>query len=147
MQIEAKGANNGTGEDIDQLEQVIGTSIPEQYREWLSNSGGGWVEELVIPETDGNGLLYEFLSPKEIESQRANTGGFVAFVPARYLVIGVGAGGSLAIGLSNDTRGAFYWADYDVAVELDLQDSASEEIMTKIATDWADLLVTLDLQI
>lgn len=146
MRIESKGRTDRTSDEIVHLEQILGTSLPEHYREWLDGSGGGWIEELIIPGTGENGLLYELLSPSEIEAQRTNTGGFSVFVPDRYLVVGSGAGGGLAIGLSGDTRGAFFWADYDAAVDLDLQDSSSEEIMSKLAADFPDLLTTLGLE-
>jgi len=145
VNIERKGTDGNTAAAVASVEVLIGSSIPEQYRQWLIESGGGWVEEVIVPGTGDNGLLYEFLSPRDIENERTSRGGFSTFVPERYLIIGVGAGGCLAIGLTVEVQGAFYWADSDKAIDLDLQDSSSEDIMLRLAADWTDLLAVLDL--
>ncbi|QNG19206.1 hypothetical protein G4H71_19145 [Rhodococcus triatomae] len=94
-----------------------------------------------MPTPDGNGVLLTFTRPQELAGRYRTR--FNEWVPPEYLAISGGAGGAVCIRLVGPDTGAIYWADYDITLELGLdEDEYSEDIMTHLTDDWNTFLDT-----
>lgn len=79
-------------------------------------------------------LINEFNPPKYVESR---SGGFDSWIPGGYVPVISGNGGALAIEVAT---GAIFLANYDLGVEIGLEDEGtSEEIMSQYADSWDSL--------
>ncbi|WP_225728339.1 MULTISPECIES: SMI1/KNR4 family protein [unclassified Nocardia] len=141
--IQPKGA---VGESVvADAEAMLDTTLPEPYRAWLTANGGGYTSTLEMPAPGGEGVLEEFLSPTELARNYGR--GFAVSVPKEYVVIGDGAGGGVAIRLTEPGRGRIYWADYDKAIQLYddgliEETDPTEQIMEEIAAGWNEFLAS-----
>ncbi|QNG24883.1 SMI1/KNR4 family protein [Rhodococcus triatomae] len=127
--------------DVIAAEDKIGHPLPEPYRTWLLHHGGVQVDDMAMPTPDGNGVLLTFDRPYDLAHLYRR--GFNTWIPPEYLAISGGAGGAVCIRLVGPDTGAIYWADYDITLELGLdEDEYSEDIMTHLTDDWNTFLDT-----
>ncbi|QNG19205.1 SMI1/KNR4 family protein [Rhodococcus triatomae] len=130
-----------TEPDIAAVENKIGHRLPEPYRTWLLQHGGAQVDDMAMPTPDGHGALLEFDRPYDLAYFYRH--GANAWIPPEYLAVGGGAGGAVCIRLVGPDTGAIYWADYDITLELGLdEDEYSEDIMTRLTDNWNTFLDT-----
>jgi SMI1 / KNR4 family (SUKH-1) len=127
--------------DVAGVEQATGVQLPAAYRSWLLQTGSGEIGDYIdIPGTDGT--LSDFLPVDELVKQQKRTG-FKALVPEGWFIVATGHGGSLWLKTMGDDHGSVWWADYDKAGEI-AEDDPTEEIMVRVADDFAAFLVMFD---
>jgi hypothetical protein len=121
------------------VEATIGTRLPEPYRSWILLTGGGTLQHrIVIPGTDDNGLLNKIDAPSAL-NLLAQLETHQQLIPSDYLVIAQGHGGSLTVRTARDDHGSIWWADFDKADELEIEEP-SDEIMLRLADDFTTFL-------
>lgn len=127
------------------VETTIRTRLPEPYRSWILRTGGGTLERrIVIPGTDDNGLLNKINGPGDLDLlSRLET--HQQLIPEDYLVIAQGHGGSLTVRIAPDDHGSIWWADFDKADELEIEEP-SDEIMLRLADDFGAFLAGADIE-
>lgn len=147
IEVEADGSLDEA--DVRAFESKHGITLPDEYRTWLLDVGGGAAGRDYEIE---NGVLSEFLSlggdvGYDLHTWRDGTEGFSAWVPRDHLIVAPGSGGSLSVKLSEPDRGSVWWADYDAAVDHLSQpgqdpDSGDPQpyIMRKLADSFLDFL-------
>lgn len=128
-------------ESLKAIEVVLGTRLPETYRTWILHTGGGVLaRRIVIPGTEGNGLLTTIGAPSDLALLGALETHHL--VPTDYLVIAQGHGGSLAVRTALDDHGSIWWADFDKADDLEIE-APSNEIMLRLADHFDAFLASV----
>lgn len=127
-------------ERITQTEQTLGVHFPAGYRSFLASTGGGSTgANLVIPGTERNGLLDRLYGIDRLPRAQERIG-FNEIVPERYLLVGDGAGGALAV---DSGDGSVWWADWDKGEELGVT-GPSQDVMLRLADDFNAFLALFD---
>jgi SMI1 / KNR4 family (SUKH-1) len=138
-----------TEADVERLEERLQLRLPGDYRTWLrDNDGaelgtlrvrGGLVHSLlgVLDTGDGDGLG---------QSEAGRAGSFSSWVPVDWLPVSGGSGGAVCVKVAGDDVGSVWWADYDLAEEIEPRDADQPEglpmpqIMERLADSWAGFL-------
>jgi hypothetical protein len=119
---------------VAEVEDALGVNLPESYRTFFLHNGGGVVAGCwVVPDRDGSATLGEFLGPDQLI--RMQHKGSAEVIPHDYIVIADGGGGTLAIKVKGDDIGSIWWADYDLAEEIDA-DEPTLEVMRRLADNF-----------
>jgi hypothetical protein len=123
-----------TTDELRSVEASVG-KLPEAYENFVLTIGTGDLLPHLLP---GKGVLVDTLNSPFSVANRSS--GFDAWIPKEYVpVISAGGGGALAI--RRDT-GEVYFANYDQAVDLGLEEP-SDEIMSKYADTWDALVAEM----
>lgn len=121
-----------TEEQVARAEAQVG-SLPTAYRRFLLETGGGSLAEpYEIPGFGGSALLTQFYDVESLVEMQGL--GFNEVIPKNLVAIGRGGGGALSVKVSGDDVGSVWWADYDQAEELGLEEP-SEQILKRLADD------------
>lgn len=128
-------------EEVASVEALIGASLPDQFRRFLLEVGSGGLHGMrVVPETNGNGLLNNIFDTESMSTNWESPYGYSVIIPKIFLAIGSGAGGAMCVGLTGETVGRVYWADYDQAEEMGLYDedppARSERVLREVFPTW-----------
>lgn len=136
LQVEPRGPV--TEDQVAAVERELGVTLPEPYRTWLRATNGGDLDgDVEIPGTDGNGLLSDLDGVDRLPTVQTLARNKV--VPAGYTVVTLGHGGSLALRTGGAEVGSVWWADFDVADELNA-DGPTNDVMRRLAEDWDGFL-------
>jgi hypothetical protein len=123
-----------TIDELRSVEASIGR-LPESYENFVLTVGTGDLLPHLLP---GKGVLVDTLNSSLSVANRSS--GFDSWIPKGYApVVSAGGGGALAIRLDD---GAVYFADYDQAARLGLEEP-SEEIMSRYADSWAQVVESM----
>jgi SMI1 / KNR4 family (SUKH-1) len=121
--------------EIVDAEHKLGYRLPEPFRHLIRDTGGGSLSDnLVIPGSAGSAILTRILGLEQLIYLQHQ--GFNEVVPHEYLVVGDGGGGALCLRIADGDEGSVWWADYDLAEELDAEEP-TEKIMSRLADDFA----------
>lgn len=120
--------------EIVEAEHKLGHRLPDAFRRVLLKTGGGSLaDNVIVPGSAGSAILTRIFGLEQlIYLQRQ---GFNEVVPHEYLVVGDGGGGGLCLKVGGSDEGSVWWADYDLAEELDA-DEPTEKIMSRLADDF-----------
>lgn len=131
------GANTA---EIDLIERVISGHLPTEYRNWLRESDGAYiVDMLAMPDSEGGALLEELFTAREAAANYPGMGAS-SCVPLDFLVVGDGPGGAICIKISGNNVGTIWFADYDLANQIFDDGERGLEIMTPLADSWTSFL-------
>jgi SMI1 / KNR4 family (SUKH-1) len=138
-----------TEADVERLEARLRLTLPADYRFWLQETDGAELDTLGVR----NGLVDSFRGVLDTDgggglgqAQDGRAGGFDAWVPADWLVVSDGSGGTVCLKVAGDDVGSVWWADYDLAEEVEPRDGDEPEgqplpqIMQRLADSWTRFL-------
>lgn len=136
-----------TDAELERLEDRLGRRLPDDYRGWLRDNDGAWLDTLGLRggvvnrflgvlDTDGGGGLAQL--------NRTPCGGFASWVPDEWLVASDGSGGVVCVKVTGDGIASVWWADYDLAEEIAPRDERENDplpqIMERLADSWTRFL-------
>lgn len=134
--------NSPAVSEMEVLEHDLPAPLPADYRRWLEKTGGAYLlEDLVIPDSNGNAILQEILSPRQVWANYPGTGESSS-IPLQFLMIGYGAGGAICIQLAKRDYGSIWFADFDLASSILEDGQRSMEIMSPVANNWVEFLAS-----
>lgn len=120
-----------------EIEKSLNQILPQGYRNFLMEVGGGYTEQVTVPMSNG-GLLLEILSAEGVLEENIEMGrdsGFIAHIPFSFLLVGDGSGGGLSLKVDDGDEGSVWWADYEKAAGYEVEEP-HPDIMIRLADDF-----------
>lgn len=124
--------------DITAFEKDIGTSLPDDYREFLQAVNGGWLGgALLISGTTAEGEPFDSdlhhigglrSEPHmDLRNQRAAYQDWLARIPRELIwIMDDSTGNAICLGIAGDARGKIYFWDHELEPDLDETDGTIE---------------------
>ena len=148
MKVEIeKNKKLATSLEIQQLEELIGSAIPEDYKQFLLNFNGGYVENNMFHADENNeivGVRYFLgINTKNDTDVYKALEVYKNRVPLKFLPIGAdGSGNLFCLSLrSKDYNTVYFW---DHELEDDEDEPPTENNLFKLADNFNELLEGLE---